>query len=334
MVIWEPEYRRIQSLPKVQGKGKEKLIDKQVAHTLLDLNTPKKKSASNQYILQKRTPKNAEPTGPSSQPKDEMITMTNSEMDSDEIAKPVNKEKDASNRELTIINAGVQDEGQAGSNPRKQDEGQAGSNHESSTRTLSSLLNLQKELSFTDQFFMEKPQEEEPEKTNAESEVQSMVTVPIHQDTSSVPLIALLLIASVEHQTRLLEVVGVVAEIQNEFLANLISFDASYELRPDLLKVDPNGHDLLTSLVPHRGFCDHHGFCRIHFPTFIVEESLSCQLLVRSVVLCCGCGGGAGRVFVVVIVVVVDVDVGSGGGRRVVVVVIVMVVVIDVGSEA
>nr|GFA45008.1 putative disease resistance RPP13-like protein 1 [Tanacetum cinerariifolium] len=54
----------------------------------------------------------------------------------------------------------------------------------SSTRTLSSLQNLDKELSFTDQFFMEKPQEEEPEKTNVDSEVQSMVTVPIHQYTS------------------------------------------------------------------------------------------------------------------------------------------------------
>ncbi|GJT87413.1 hypothetical protein Tco_1069130 [Tanacetum coccineum] len=57
----------------------------------------------------------------------------------------------------------------------------------SSTGTLSSLQNLDKELSFTNQFFIEKPQEEEPEKTNTESEVQSMVTVPIHQDTSSVP---------------------------------------------------------------------------------------------------------------------------------------------------
>ncbi|GJX81917.1 hypothetical protein Tco_0331398 [Tanacetum coccineum] len=57
----------------------------------------------------------------------------------------------------------------------------------SSTRTLSSLQHLEKELSFTDQFFVEKPQEEELEKTNAESEVQSMVTVPIHQDTSLVP---------------------------------------------------------------------------------------------------------------------------------------------------
>ncbi|GJR82837.1 hypothetical protein Tco_0153622 [Tanacetum coccineum] len=35
---------------------------------------------------------------------------------------------------------------------------------------------------------VKKSQEDEPEKTNTESEVQSMVTVPIHQDTSFVPL--------------------------------------------------------------------------------------------------------------------------------------------------
>ncbi|GKB44784.1 hypothetical protein Tco_0889726 [Tanacetum coccineum] len=52
---------------------------------------------------------------------------------------------------------------------------------------LSSLQNLDKDLSFTDQFFMEKTQEEELGKTNAEAEVQSMVSVPIHQDTSLVP---------------------------------------------------------------------------------------------------------------------------------------------------
>ncbi|GJS00611.1 hypothetical protein Tco_0317119 [Tanacetum coccineum] len=57
----------------------------------------------------------------------------------------------------------------------------------SSTGTLSSLQNLDKELSFTNQFLIDKSQEEEPEKTNTESEVQSMVTVPIHQDTSLVP---------------------------------------------------------------------------------------------------------------------------------------------------
>ncbi|GKC80290.1 hypothetical protein Tco_1131064 [Tanacetum coccineum] len=92
VVIRELDSRKIQSLPEVQGKGKEKIIDEQVAHTLLDLNTSKKKSAADQYILQKkRTPESAEPTGPSSQPEDEGITMTNSEMDSDEIVTPVNK---------------------------------------------------------------------------------------------------------------------------------------------------------------------------------------------------------------------------------------------------
>ncbi|GJV83963.1 hypothetical protein Tco_1523861 [Tanacetum coccineum] len=58
----------------------------------------------------------------------------------------------------------------------------------SSARTLSSLQNLDKELSFTNQFLVEKSQEYEPDKSNTEAEVQSMVTVPIHQDTFSVPL--------------------------------------------------------------------------------------------------------------------------------------------------
>ncbi|GJX31467.1 reverse transcriptase domain-containing protein, partial [Tanacetum coccineum] len=58
----------------------------------------------------------------------------------------------------------------------------------SSAGTLSSMKNLDKDLSFTDQFLVEKSQEDEPEKTNTEAEVQSMVTVPILQDTSSVPL--------------------------------------------------------------------------------------------------------------------------------------------------
>ncbi|GKE61554.1 hypothetical protein Tco_1511921, partial [Tanacetum coccineum] len=58
----------------------------------------------------------------------------------------------------------------------------------SSVGTLSSMKNLNKEFSFTDQFLVEKLQEDEPEKTNTEAEVQSMVTVPIHQDTSSVLL--------------------------------------------------------------------------------------------------------------------------------------------------
>nr|GEV50897.1 retrovirus-related Pol polyprotein from transposon TNT 1-94 [Tanacetum cinerariifolium] len=57
----------------------------------------------------------------------------------------------------------------------------------SSTRTLSFLQNLEKDPSFIDEFFIEKQQEEDPRKTNAVAKVQSMVLVPIHQDTFSVP---------------------------------------------------------------------------------------------------------------------------------------------------
>ncbi|GJV80815.1 hypothetical protein Tco_1516685, partial [Tanacetum coccineum] len=44
----------------------------------------------------------------------------------------------------------------------------------SSAGTLSSMKNLDKDLSFTDQFLVEKLQEDKPEKTNIEAEVQSM----------------------------------------------------------------------------------------------------------------------------------------------------------------
>ncbi|GKC95623.1 hypothetical protein Tco_1161065, partial [Tanacetum coccineum] len=64
----------------------------------------------------------------------------------------------------------------------------------SSAGTLSSLQNLDKEFSFADQFLVEKSQEDELKKTNTESEVQSMVMVPIHQDTSLVPLMTTLVI--------------------------------------------------------------------------------------------------------------------------------------------
>ncbi|GJT24921.1 hypothetical protein Tco_0894858 [Tanacetum coccineum] len=64
----------------------------------------------------------------------------------------------------------------------------------SSAGTLSSLKNLGKELSFTNQFLMEKSQEDKPDKSNTEEEVQSMVMVPNHQDTSSVPLMTTLIV--------------------------------------------------------------------------------------------------------------------------------------------
>ncbi|GJU89244.1 retrovirus-related pol polyprotein from transposon TNT 1-94 [Tanacetum coccineum] len=244
VVFREPDSGKFQPLPEVQGKGKEKVRVEQAAQVLLNLQTLKKKSPADQYIFQRRTSTQTEPSGhDESSSLYAELGLTDSETESDEEVLPV-------------IQSGAQDEGQAGPNPGIQDEGQAGSNpgdaavsqHQSShvvhagpnlehmdfevtdtsiqqnpeqideeftttaypnvqenlklptedqvrleepansTGTLSSLQHLDNELSFVDQFLVEKSQEDEPEKTNTESDFQSMVTVPIHQDTSFVPL--------------------------------------------------------------------------------------------------------------------------------------------------
>ncbi|GKE60286.1 hypothetical protein Tco_1510653 [Tanacetum coccineum] len=77
--------------------------------------------------------------------------------------------------EVPVINAGDQDEGQAGPNPEQMDE----------EFTTSAYPNVQENLKRPTED--QKPHEEVSGKTNAETEVQSMVLVPIHQDTSSVP---------------------------------------------------------------------------------------------------------------------------------------------------
>ncbi|GJZ38575.1 hypothetical protein Tco_0585138 [Tanacetum coccineum] len=131
--IRELEPGKFQPLPEVQGKGKEKVGEEQVAQVLLNLQTPKKKNPAEQFIFQRRTPATAEPSAL--------------------------KHRDVRLEDPT-----------------------------SSAATLSSLRNLNKEISFTNQFLAKKSQEDKPEKTNTEAEVQSLVMVPIHQDTSSVPL--------------------------------------------------------------------------------------------------------------------------------------------------
>nr|GEZ75735.1 hypothetical protein [Tanacetum cinerariifolium] len=178
VVFKEPNSRRFQTLPEVQGKRKEKFIEEQAAHDLLTHQNPKKKSPVDEYMFQRRSPTTTGPFGNAESPSLDS-EQANSETKSNKTVTPVNKEQDASNKYLTKINAGVQDEGQARSNPGKQHEGEAGLNPVNaviieeplcSTGTVSSLKNLEKELGFTDQFFVEKPQEEETEKTNAESE--------------------------------------------------------------------------------------------------------------------------------------------------------------------
>nr|GEU52127.1 E-beta-farnesene synthase [Tanacetum cinerariifolium] len=57
----------------------------------------------------------------------------------------------------------------------------------SSTRTLSSLQHLTKDLSFGDLFFNDKPSEANNEKTTAQIEAESMVSITIQLDTSAIP---------------------------------------------------------------------------------------------------------------------------------------------------
>nr|GEX07031.1 retrovirus-related Pol polyprotein from transposon TNT 1-94 [Tanacetum cinerariifolium] len=200
MVIREPDSRKYQPLPE----------------------TPKKKSPADQYIFQRRT---STPTGTSGHDESSSLYaelgLMDSEVESDE--------------DVLGIDVGVQGEGQAGPNPDDQDKGQAGPNPDeqaegqagpnpdvstqphpeqmdegftataypkepaSSLGTLSSLQHLTKDLSFGDLFFNDKPSEADNEKTNIETEAESMVSVTIQQDTSSIPPMTTPHIDELEH---------------------------------------------------------------------------------------------------------------------------------------
>nr|GEY21929.1 hypothetical protein [Tanacetum cinerariifolium] len=115
VVIREPDSGRIQQLPEVQGKGKEKVVEEQAAHDLLTLQTLKNKSRVDQFIFQTRTHMPTKASRPAESPSlDAKLVLTDSETESDD--------------EVPKINTRDQDEGQAGPNPGIQDEGHAGPN--------------------------------------------------------------------------------------------------------------------------------------------------------------------------------------------------------------
>ncbi|GKD36642.1 hypothetical protein Tco_1252151 [Tanacetum coccineum] len=208
VVFREPNFGKFQPFPEVHGEGKEKVRVEQAAQVLLNLQSPKKKSLADQYIFQRRTSTQTEPTevpGIVARVQDEGQARPN--LGDAEASQPpsshvVHAGPNLEHMDLEASDTSIQP------NPKQMDEeftttaypnvqenlklptkGEVRLEEStSSARTLSSLQNLDKELSFVDQFLVEKLQEDEPEKTNTESEVQSMVTVPIHQDTSSVPL--------------------------------------------------------------------------------------------------------------------------------------------------
>ncbi|GKD59569.1 hypothetical protein Tco_1297078, partial [Tanacetum coccineum] len=177
VVLREPNFEKFQPFLEVQGKGKEKVIKEQAAHDLLTLQTLMKKSPTEQFIFQRRPPMPTKSSAHAESPSMDasLRSMLEIKMKARLDQTLVYKMKARLDQTLENLKLLTKDQVIL-------------EEPASSTRTLSSLQNLDKDLSFIDQFFMEKTQEEEPRKTNAKAEVQSMVSVPIHQDTSSVPL--------------------------------------------------------------------------------------------------------------------------------------------------
>nr|GEV87485.1 retrovirus-related Pol polyprotein from transposon TNT 1-94 [Tanacetum cinerariifolium] len=193
VVIRKPESVKYQPLPEVPRKGKEKVTEEQVASDLLNLQTHKK-SPADQYILQ------------SEEESEKVVPRADAGCQGEGQAGP---------------DPGAQAEGQAGpdpdtgnaetSQPMPSPVVHAGSDREhmdldvqeshkltveehvlleepaSSSETRSSLQHLSKDLSFGDLFFIDKPSRADNDKATAETKVESMVSVTIQQDMSSIP---------------------------------------------------------------------------------------------------------------------------------------------------
>ncbi|GJW26822.1 hypothetical protein Tco_0040633 [Tanacetum coccineum] len=263
VAIREPVAEATRPLPIVKGKGKAIATEEQAAQSLLALHTPKRRSTTDQFIFQRRTPATEEAsTRPPAQPQDDtfanIVRDSSSPVDA-KIGAHTNKTNNGGDNEIlkigeeqgddvaNVVNLEEKtaeiDEGQAGSDPGKTpesrpppeqvfiDEDQVGPDlgesrvalagpdpepthnefianvypnvHEtlkfpadehvileeplSSSETLSSMKNLDDAYTIGDQFINDKSTKDEPGKLNVDSEVVSMVIVPIHQASSSVP---------------------------------------------------------------------------------------------------------------------------------------------------
>nr|GEY10398.1 retrovirus-related Pol polyprotein from transposon TNT 1-94 [Tanacetum cinerariifolium] len=186
------------SLKKVQGKGKEKVTDEQVALDLLTLQTPKKKSPADQFIFQRCT---STPTRSSGHDESSSLYAELGLTDSEAGPNPgdaaasqpqsspiVHVGPNLEHMDLEVTDVSTQP------HPEQMDEGFTAMAYPkvqenlklmveeqvileepvSSTGTLSSLQHLTKDLSFGDLFFNDKPSETDNEKTTAKTEAESI----------------------------------------------------------------------------------------------------------------------------------------------------------------
>ncbi|GJV23607.1 hypothetical protein Tco_1376302, partial [Tanacetum coccineum] len=210
VVFREPDTGKIQPLPDVEGKGKENVGEEQAAqpqqNPLVSLNL--RHYMRNWEVSPYMNAQGQEEGQGGTNPRDDGVSQTLS-------SHVVYARPNLDHMDLRIAEASSQpnieqmdDEFTSTAYPKVQEnlklltEGDVRlEKPASSAGTPSSMKNLDKEFSFTDQFLVEKSQEDEPEKTNTKAEVQSMVTVPIHQDTSSVPLMTTPLIDITDPQS-------------------------------------------------------------------------------------------------------------------------------------
>nr|GEW11689.1 hypothetical protein [Tanacetum cinerariifolium] len=197
----------------IEGKGKAIVTKEQAAHSLLALNTSKRRSTIDQFIFQRRTPAiEVSLSGPSNK-----LMMTHPPILSVTHHLLLMLKQVLYLRRLTV--EVVMDEDQTGLDPGESHGALSGLDPEpthdefmadlylkvqeslkfladehviledpiSSTETLSSMKNLEDAYAIGYQFINDKSTEDEPEKPNVEAEVVSMVTVLIYQASSSVP---------------------------------------------------------------------------------------------------------------------------------------------------
>ncbi|GKB92194.1 hypothetical protein Tco_0964466, partial [Tanacetum coccineum] len=194
-----------------------------------------KKSTTNQYVFQRRTPVTEDAsTGPSAQPEDDTsanivrdtpsptdaetsadMDKANSEGDTEILNISEEQGEDVANKVDLEEKTVEVDEGQDGLDPGKtpesqpppkhvlMEEDQAGPNpgqshvafagpnpepmHDDFVATIYPRVHESLKHTTEEHFYNDKPTEEEPNKDNVETEVGSMITVPIYQASSSAP---------------------------------------------------------------------------------------------------------------------------------------------------
>nr|GEX16713.1 histone deacetylase 14 [Tanacetum cinerariifolium] len=167
----EPISEAARPLPVAEGKGKAIATDEQAAQSLLALHMPKRRSTTDQFFVDAETGADTD--------------KTNSGGDTEILQFDEEQGKDVDNQVNLKEKTNELDQGQAGSDPAN--EHVILEEPLSSSRTLFSMKNLDDAYTIRDQFLNDKSTKDELGKLNVESEVVFMVTVPIHQASSSVP---------------------------------------------------------------------------------------------------------------------------------------------------